>query len=317
MRAVVVGSVGWLAAGALGVAADGLPFRPERSLLDGEPAARSLGAAASHAPRTRAGWIALPGATEALVVLVAVDLLFAAFVLVQLSYLFGNVATVLGAGVTFSDYAREGYFQLVAVVVLAGGLLIVAEAAGGRRRAFLAAALALVALTFVILASAAVRLALYLQVYGWTELRFYVAASIAWLAIGGALLGILIARDRIRWLAHGLAFAAMAVTLTVTAIGPQAFITDQNLARAMSPANVVAGGHTGLDGDYLAGLGDDAIPSLVAAQPSLDRATAATLLPILQRRFHELQADTSTTGWASWNLARARAWSALVAFFAR
>jgi peptidoglycan/LPS O-acetylase OafA/YrhL len=243
-------------------------------------------------------------------VLVAVDVLFGTFVLVQLGYLFGTVGTVLGAGVTFSDYAREGYFKLVAVVMLAGGLLIVAEAAGGRRPVFLAAALSLVGLTFVILASAAVRLALYLQVYGWTELRFYVAASIAWLAIGGALLALLIARDRIRWLAHGLAFAAIAVTLAVTAVGPQAFVTDRNIDRALDLSLVPPGGHTGLDADYLGQLGDDAIPSLVAALPRLDRATQAQLVPYLAMRSKAASRE-APDGWAAWNLARERARAAL------
>ena len=39
-------------------------------------------------------------------------------------------------------------------------------------------------LTFVILASAAFRLSLYQDAYGWTELRFYVDATIAWLGLG-------------------------------------------------------------------------------------------------------------------------------------
>lgn len=62
------------------------------------------------------GWVAgsvglrLRASTEALVVLIAVDLLFAAFVLLQLAYLFGGQVVVAAAGVTYSDYAREGYF---------------------------------------------------------------------------------------------------------------------------------------------------------------------------------------------------------------
>ncbi|MBI3750762.1 MAG: DUF4173 domain-containing protein [Chloroflexi bacterium] len=304
VRSVVVLAIAWLAAGALSIAAGGLPYRPESP-------ARSLGAAA----RSRTGWLVLPGATEALVVLVAVDALFGAFVAVQVAYLFGGLGTVLGTGITFSDYAREGYFQLIAVVAFAGVLLAFAEAAAHRTRTFLVAALGLVGLTFVILASAAVRLALYLQAYGWTELRFYVAASMAWLAIGGLLLGILIARDRVRWLAHGLALGAVIVTLGVTAIGPQSFITDQNVARVLDPARVPASGHAGLDTEYLSELGDDAIPSLVDAWPRVDAATRAVLQPVLLSRWYQLRDDPTTTSWPSWNLARERARSALEALF--
>lgn len=300
VRSVVVLAIAWPAAGALSIAAGELPYHPDQP-------ARSLGAAA----RSRTGWLVLPGATEALVVLVAVDALFGAFVVIQVAYLFGGLGTVLGTGITFSDYAREGYFQLVAVVAFAGLLLAVAEAAAHRTRGFLVAALGLIGLTFVILASAAVRLGLYQQIYGWTELRFYVAASIAWLTIGGAVLGLLVIRDRMRWLVHGLALAAVAVTLAVTAIGPQAFITHLNLARALDPTLVPAEGYSGLDASYVAGLGDDAIPEIMDALPRLDRASQGPLVSALRLRRAELVDDPSTLGWQAWNLAREQARAAL------
>ena len=303
VRSVVVLAIAWLAAGALSIAAGELPYRPA------EPA-RSLGAAA----RSRAGRLVLPGATEALVVLVAVDVLFGAFVVVQVAYLFGGLGTVLGTGITFSDYAREGYFQLVAVVGFAGLLLAVAEAAAHRTRAFLIAALWLIGQTFVILASAAVRLGLYKQIYGWTELRFYVVASMAWLTIGGLVLALLLLRDRMRWLVHGLALAAIAVTLVVTAIGPQAFITHENLARALDPTLVPPEGYSGLDAGYMAELGDDAIPEIVAAWPRLDAASRAALRPALEDSARRLTQDPSTTAWPAWNLAREEARSALLRF---
>jgi hypothetical protein len=303
VRSVVVLAIAWLAAGALSIAAGQLPYQP------GEPE-RSLGAAA----RSRSGWLILPGATEALVVLAAVDALFGAFVVVQVAYLFGGLATVLGTGITFSDYAREGYFQLVAVVAFAGVLLAVAEAAAHRTRTFLVAALGLVGLTFVILASAAVRLGLYQQIYGWTELRFYVAASMAWLTIGGVVLALLVVRDRMRWLVHGLALAAVAVTLAVTAIGPQAFITHMNLARALDPTLVPPEGYSGLDAGYMAELGDDAVPEIVAAWSRLDAASRDALRPALEDSARRLTLDPSTTAWPAWNLAREQAKSALLPF---
>jgi hypothetical protein len=248
-------------------------------------------------------------------VLVAVDVLFAAFVVLQLAYLFGGQVLVAATGVTYSDYAREGYFQLVAVVAGAGILLAVAELAvrrpEGRSRAFVAAALSLLGLTAVILASAAVRLGLYQQVYGWTELRFYVAASIAWLAIGGAVGTILLVRDRMAWLFHGLAFGAVAVTLLVAAIGPQAFVTQQNLSRVLDPGLVPAGGHNGFDAEYAATLGDDAVPLLVEALPRLDPASRETLSMALRERRIELAGDQASRAWPAWNLSRERARTAL------
>jgi uncharacterized protein DUF4153 len=309
-RVSVVVVVAWAVGGLLAVAGDATPFR--LAAVDGalgEDLSQDLAAVAgSVSARLRAS-------TEAVVVLVAVDALFAAFVVLQLAYLFGGQIVVATTGVTYSDYAREGYFQLVAVVAGAGMLLAVAELAArrpeGRSRAFVVAALTLLGLTALILASAAVRLGLYQQIYGWTELRFYVAASIAWLAIGGTVATALLLRDRMVWLFHGLAFGAVAVTLLVAAIGPQAYVTQQNLARVLDPRLVPAGGHSGFDAEYAATLGDDAVPLLVEALPRLDQASRATLLLTLGERRIGLASDQASRAWPAWNLSRERARTAL------
>ena len=48
------------------------------------------------------------GDTERLIILGSVVALFAAFLLLQLSYLFGNAPARIGSGVTFAEYARRG-----------------------------------------------------------------------------------------------------------------------------------------------------------------------------------------------------------------
>jgi two-component system, OmpR family, sensor histidine kinase BaeS len=174
-----------------------------------------------------------------------------------------------------------------------------------------AAALGLLALTGVILASAAVRLGLYQQIYGWTELRFYVAASIGWLAICGVVATVLLLRNRMAWLFHGLAFGAVAVTLAVSAIGPQAFVAGQNVARALDLSLVPPEGYAGLDADYIAGLGDDAVPIVVDALQRLDAASRASLLRVLDARRAQLAEDGPEAAWQAWNLSRERARTAL------
>lgn len=252
------------------------------------------------------------GAIEAVVVLVAVDVLFAAFAAVQVVYLFGGADTLATVGMTYSDYARQGYFQLVGVVALAGLLLIGAHEIAGRRRDLLVAGFALLVLTGVILASAALRLRLYQDAYGWTELRFYVAASIAWLAAAVTVAIALLAANRMRWLAHGLAVSAVAVTLAVSAIGPQAFVIDQNIARALDPLLVPEGGHSGLDLDYTLTLGDAAIPPLVAVLDRLPPDVRARAAYELGLRRTTLDAYAGPPdGWQSWNLSRERARQAL------
>jgi hypothetical protein len=297
VAAVLAGGPVVIAAGATG-------------LLDpiGEAGARDAAGveAAGATPSRRSG------ATEAVVVLVAVDALFAAFAIVQVMYLFGGADTLAAIGMTYSDYARQGYFQLVGVVALAGLLLIGAHEIAGRSRDLLGAGLALLVLTGVILASAALRLRLYQDAYGWTELRFYVAASIAWLAVAVVLSITLLAADRMRWIAHGLAASAVAITLLVSAIGPQSFVIEQNIARALDSSLVPAGGHSGLDVDYTLTLGDDAIPALVAALNRLPPDIRGRLSYELGLRRVTLDAYVGPPdGWQSWNLARERAHEAL------
>ena len=59
------------------------------------------------------------GALEALVILLVIDLVVATFVGLQLAYLFGGLDTLAAIGMTYSDYARRGFFELVAAACLA------------------------------------------------------------------------------------------------------------------------------------------------------------------------------------------------------
>ena len=80
------------------------------------------------------------GLGEVGTVLVVVDLLFLAFVAVQFRYLFGGAELVRGAdGLSYAEYARRGFFELVAVAALSLPLLLrgrlVAGPAGPAARA--------------------------------------------------------------------------------------------------------------------------------------------------------------------------------------
>lgn len=122
---------------------------------------------------------------------------------------------------------------------------------------------------------------------------------------------VLVWRDRMRWLAHGLAASAVAITLGVSLIGSHAFVTRENLARVLDPTLVAPGGRTGFDASYALSLGDDAVPDLVAALDYLPPRERDQVLRDLEWRRTQLATDVSSTGWASWNLARERAREAL------
>jgi hypothetical protein len=303
-RVLFAGALGWLAAGALWAASRRLPQVAARTLEGG----RSLGAAAAARP------IALPRAplTETLTVLVLLDLLFAVFVGLQVAYLFGGLDTLAATGLTYADYARRGFFELVAASALVGLIVLGVEALVARRsRPYIGALIALMALTGVVLASALLRLRLYQDAYGWTELRFYALAMIAFLGLGLGWAIALVLTRRSAWLPHALIVTGLAVSIAVNLVGPQTLVTKQNLERAVRPELVPSFGRVGLDATYLAGLGAGSIPPIVEALPHLPQADRDALLPVLALENERLAGDPSFSGWPAWNLAREQARAAL------
>jgi hypothetical protein len=162
-----------------------------------------------------------------------------------------------------------------------------------------------VVLTIVVLASAFLRIRLYQDAYGWTELRFYVLAAIVWLAIGAVIAIVTLATNRSRWLLHAIVGLSFAFGLAFNIIGPVQLVTEQNIQRALHPELVAPGGETGLDIFYLASLGDDALPLLAARLCDLDPTDAARFA--LEARTERLADDDSGKAWQAWNLSREQA----------
>lgn len=228
----------------------------------------------------------------------ALDALFLAFVLVQLTVLFGGHRQVLETtGLTYAQYARGGFFQLVAVAFLTlaviAGVVRFGEA-DQRERTWMKLLLGgLCALTLVILASAMKRMNLYEEVYGFTRLRLLVDATILWLAGMFALVMIAGAVWKGAWLPRAaLGLTAVAV-LGLNLVDPDALIAERNIGRLERTGNI--------DLDYLATLSPDAVPVLVRLEhpqgPCVLDAIGASIAP-------------ESSAW-SFNVARRRARAAL------
>ncbi len=293
-RLLLALALGWFVAGALA-------FVAAEHLEEG-----------SHHAVAAPGWRI--GTTEAVTVLSAVAAVFLLFVVLQGAYLFGGLDTLQATGIGYAEYARRGFFELVAVAFLAGGLVIGVERfATHRTRLLVGVAMAMVVLTGVVIASSALRLRLYQEAYGWTELRFYVLATIIVLAVGAISLLAALAMDRVRWIGHVLIGAALVIGLGLNLIGPVRFISEQNLARVLDPELVPPDGRSGLDELYAISLGDDAIPSLVRALPALEKGDATYLAEALGRRLDELRSEEGLNAWQAWNAGRVAAHDALEA----
>jgi hypothetical protein len=297
---VEIGDVGWRVVLAIALAwltAGGLAFAAVAS----EPRA--------EAPPTSTR---LVGTTELVTILVSVNLVFAVFVALQGAYLFGGLDTLATTGMTYAAYARRGFFELVVVAILAGGLIIAAEQlARHRSRLLIVAAVALAIQTGAVLVSAALRLRLYQEAYGWTELRLYVLSTIIVLGVALLALVVAVATDRVPWMGHVLIVAGLAAGIVLNLIGPVRFITEQNVARVVDPGLVPPNGRSGLDVDYASSLGDDAVPALIRALPALGTDARQQLGEQLRFRLDEMRRDPQLDAWQSWNAGRSAARQAL------
>jgi hypothetical protein len=238
-----------------------------------------------------------PGLTpvEWMVPLGLLDLLFAGFVWVQLAVLFGGRTHVLRTtGLTYAEYARQGFFQLVVVAALSLVLVACAVRWAGRRRPRDHRVLdvllgVLLALNLVVLASALKRLLLYEQVLGFTRLRISVHAVILWLA--GVLLMVIVAGALRRgsWLPRAVVAFSAAGLLVFNLVNPDGLVAARNVERFAETDRI--------DLSYLAGLSPDAVPSLSALPPALRECALAPHRDLLDE----------PDAWPAWNLGRARA----------
>jgi hypothetical protein len=226
----------------------------------------------------------------------AVVLLFLAFVGVQFAALFGDDDYVVRTtGLTFAEYARGGFWQLLAVSVLALAMIIVgirwAPAASRADRLTKRLLLgAMPVLCLVIVASALRRMWLYQQAYGFTVLRVLVEACELWLGLAFLLSLVAVLRLRPGGVVRPMVATAVGALLVLAGLDPERFIAEQNVAR------YAAGGD--LDADYLAGLSADAVPGLLALPDSPRRTCVLASIAA---------ADTGPGDWREANLSRARA----------
>ncbi|MBM3121236.1 MAG: DUF4173 domain-containing protein [Chloroflexi bacterium] len=253
--------------------------------------------------------VALPflGFTESAVVLVGVNLLFAAFVLVQVRYLFGGQANTTAAGYTYAEYARRGFGELVAVAILTLGLIMALGAFSHRtnsaqRTGFQVLSASLVVLVGVILASAFQRLLLYEQAYGFTRLRAYTHVAIVWIGVLFVLFLTLLITGNLRPFAPAAVGAAIGFALTLSILNVDDFIVRRNAERWR------AGGE--LDIYYLTSLSEDAIPALAALAGDSPPSVQSELLPRLACQQAWLD-RRDQEGWPATHLSVLRARAAL------
>ena len=213
------------------------------------------------------------GFVESLTVLGSLVALYAAFAVAQVVAARGGGRRVLEtAGLSYADYARSGFFQLLAAATITLGVLLAVRACAdlstpSRRRRFVVLAEVAVALTLVIVAVAVHRLRLYEDAYGLTLARLFAIAFALWVGQVFVFLALSLAGVHAprRWLVPAALAAGLVAVVALNLADPETLVVERNVTNYERTGR--------LDVGHLAALSDDAVPAMVAALPRLDPTT--------------------------------------------
>lgn len=236
-----------------------------------------------------------------------VDLLFLAFVVVQAGALFGGAAWVQTTpGLTYAEYARSGFFQLLVAVALAIPWLLtthalIDEGSARARSVFRALGGLNVALLLAIVASAMQRMHAYQSAYGLTEDRIIATAVLVALTLVVLWFSATVLSGRRERFALGGLVTAYALVASLQVIDPAGWAARHSLDRITSDAR--ADRSPSIDGVYLASLGSDAVPYLATEIGALPATARCEVAARLVRRWGPDRA----TDWRSFNWAEEKA----------
>jgi hypothetical protein len=225
-------------------------------------------------------------------------------VIVQFRYLFGGADLVqVSPTLTYAEYARRGFFELVWVAALLLSIMLLLDwlaKLDSPRQTLIYRALSglLVALLFVVIVSALQRMRLYTQEYGLTELRLYTTAFMLWITAGAVWYLATVLRDHRERFLFGAMMAGLVVAFSLDAVNPDDLIVRTNAARSDAPAR--------FDAAYTLALSSDATPALIEALPNMPEAQRTLAARRLLQRWESAQAED----WRSWNWGRYRAFQA-------
>jgi hypothetical protein len=211
------------------------------------------------------------GMLDVTTALTTLTVLFATFVATQLGWFFGGERFLQETtGLTAAQYARQGFFQMVAVVVLVVPLLLgtraMLEPGAKPARRHTVLSLPIIGLLGAIIVSAALRMRMYVHYYGLTTDRFSTLVFMGWLAFVLALFAATVLRDRGRTFVAGSVLSGLLTLVGLHVVVPDVVVARVNVDRA---ARSSGSKDQSLDLRHLTRLSGEAV----------DMAVAATLAP--------------------------------------
>lgn len=183
---------------------------------------------------------------------------------VQILYLFSN-SLALPEGYTYSQYAREGFFQLLAVAAINLLIVLFCMRHFKKSRVLDIVLTMMSACTYIMLASSAVRMILYIKQYGLTYLRIEVLVGL--LLIATIMAGVVVAIYRKSFpLAHYIILVVGVIWILFSFSRPEYIIAKYNISQYTvighdaDGTEILSVGYDDLQ--YLASLEGDAAPAI-------------------------------------------------------
>jgi hypothetical protein len=215
------------------------------------------------------------------------------FVLLQLSYLIQPPPAAINSGVTFAEFARQGFGELSIAVTIVGAIILVLEYArpvdiSERDRKLLTRLeLALVLALELILLSAFRRVVLYEQAFGFTTDRVFAQTYMLVMALALLALAFEIVRGSISVnFARRVAVIALGAFTVLAFWNHEAWIVDKNIDRGIQTGK--------FDLAYARRL-SDAVPTLINRRRELGPVAADIEAAV------RCEKGLRTRRWFEWN----------------
>ncbi|MEL6478656.1 MAG: DUF4173 domain-containing protein [Pseudomonadota bacterium] len=266
---------------------------PHRARTQPEPIADSPVSAALGAPQPSTRSLLLGDLLPAGAVLRGLILFNALFALqtgLDLAFLWGGVR--LPDGMTYAEYAHRGAYPLIFAALLAGGFTLIATRAGGAAagsRAIRWLSYLWTAQTVWLVISSALRLDLYVGVYGLSLMR---VAAFVWMGLVALGLVLIVARLALNrsnaWLINAVLLSGLLTLYASHFVDIRALIARHNLAVSRE----MGGPGQPLDIAHLCRLGPAALPALRAAE-ALDLERPMGCAAMVEARFRSAMAHWS------------------------
>jgi len=235
-----------------------------------------------------------------LTILSLLNIVYITFTVIQFAYLFGGNSFMLPSSFTYAEYARRGFFELIAVAIINFGILLFSitfvKKESRKANAVINAFLSAIAVfTFVLLISAFYRMALYEMAYGYTYLRIFVQAFMILLFVLFIINLAYIWYRRLPIIKLYI-LCSLIIYITLNFANVDAIIARNNINRYYSTEEIDVG--------YLTMLSYDAIPEMTRLLKSEDKEIVNAVNDYFEK---EKKILSEQDQWQSYNFSKIKA----------